>query len=123
MANITGYLTGDDIHLGRTIVPVPSGQHLTKAWLTVKRHMDDTDAEALLQLEITPLASPAGQITDDGAADGIGALEFTLTPDQSRAIGTGKPRYDIQAVTDNNEVHTYYDGFFVLRQDVTLDEV
>jgi hypothetical protein len=119
---INDIVEGDNYDIRRTITNIPSGQTLTQAWLTVKSSLADPDVNAIVQLSITTSLTSAGQITDDGA-DQTGALIFTLTGPQTRAIGDQSPTllsFDIQLLTSTGKIYTLEIGTISALQDVTL---
>ena len=87
---------GADRSILRTVVNIPAGLTMTKAWLTVKNNLTDTDLQAVFQLIITPSANTTGQITDTGGS-GTGTIVFNILAAQSSLLVEGqKYVYDIQ---------------------------
>lgn len=67
----------------------PSGFTVSKAWLTVKAEAGDTDAQALVQKEITTTnVDGTGHIEVDGTGGADIVLRFDLEPADTLAIGT-----------------------------------
>src|SRR3954468_10819484 len=99
------FVAGDDLDVRRSVTGVPSGQTLTKAWLTFKTNRFDTDGHALLQKIITSTPTTSGQITDAGAS-GTGTIVFQLTNVETLAlpIDIDTP-YDIKVLTSANKVY------------------
>jgi hypothetical protein len=110
---ITGFAAGDDLDVTRTVTNIPTGQTLTKAWLTLKVNRFDADLAALLQKAITATSvGGVGQITNTGGS-GTGALLFQLTNVDTLAlpIGVDAP-YDIKVLTSANKVYTVEQGLY-----------
>ena len=121
-ARIDDVVAGDDLEITRTITKVPSGTTLTDAWLTVKEHPDDADADAIIDKQITPTDAPGtGQITDTGA-DGTGAVRFDLADTDTSKLTPGRDYYwDIQVKTAAGAVYTPTAGKIRTVQGVTTD--
>lgn len=78
---------GDDVPIRVTLIGVPSGTAIVEAWATFKRSLDDLDAAAIVQLDIT------------GGFVGTTTVVFTLTiPRASSALFTPNKKYlfDVQ---------------------------
>lgn len=101
---------GNDFDVIRPITLIPTGDSMAKAWLTVKAHESDTDAAALVQLDITSASTAKGQITDTGATDLAGSVTFKLTPTHTRLIGTIPRYYDIKVKSANGKIYTADSG-------------
>jgi hypothetical protein len=124
-ASITDPVSGDDYDILVPFTGLPSGQTVTKAWLTVKVSLADLDAAATVQKIITTSAvAGQGQITDDGATDGTGELLFTLTPTNTRAIqATMQPlQYDVQIRTSAGKIYTLEIGTIRTVAEVTISD-
>ena len=112
---------GDDVEVIRTVSGLDTSQVLSKAWLTVKNKFDDADSAAVLQLEITTVASVAGQITDEGSGKTTGVVKFyisdtdydDLRPKQSYV-------YDIQVLLSDDVINTLEVGTVVWERQVTV---
>jgi len=113
---------GDDVSIARTITGLLSGQSLVKAWLTIKSRFTDTDSEALLQLEITDVDSPDGQITDPGSGDVGGELLFRIAgaTDYVNLVALKNYPYDIQVLLDDGVIATLEVGRIRWERQVTL---
>jgi hypothetical protein len=105
-------VAGDDLDVRRTVLNVPTGQTLTKAWLTFKTNRFNTDVNALLQKIITTAATSSGQITDAGAS-GTGVILFQLTNVETLAlpIDIDTP-YDVKVLTSASKVYTAEQGLY-----------
>lgn len=115
---------GDALEVRRTIdrerSELTSGVVLDKAWFTVKDDLDDADADAVVQKEITGTNQVGvGQIEDDGAGGTDPVLRFDLTASDTRAIEGARREYDIQVKTDSGEPYTAEIGKTVPTSDVT----
>jgi hypothetical protein len=117
---ITGFATGDDVDITRTVTGVPATQTLTKAWLTLKANVADVDP-GLLQKAITSSPSAGvGQITDTGAS-GTGTVLFQLTGTNTLALPAGtKLYYDIKVLTSASKIYTVEQGVYVSTQRITV---
>jgi hypothetical protein len=69
-------------------------------WCTVKENQDDVDADATIQKVV-------GAGEHDDAANG--ETSFTFTSDDTADLD-GDYYYDIQVLTDNNEIYTLVRG-------------
>ena len=127
-AQISGFATGDDLLVRRTIdrsaSNLPTGVVIAQAWFTVKEDESDLDADAIVQKDITTAdVSGTGQIEEDGssssgAADPI--LRFDLTGVDTRAIDANHRWYDIQVKTDTGSIYTGEKGEIWGVTDVTI---
>lgn len=59
-------------------IPTPATVSITKAYLMIKGSLSDADNAALVSLMITGSPSSQGVVTDNGAGDGSGQLDFVL---------------------------------------------
>lgn len=98
---------GDDFTIQRTYTDVPVGVTITKAWLTIKSSDGQIDADALMQLDITPTLSANGQITDADTTGGSIAMVFKL-PRAKTALATPNLQYgyDVQVLASDGLIHT-----------------
>lgn len=105
---IAGFVAGDDLEIDRTISNIPSGQHVTAAWLTIKAAATDSDAEAIIQKMINAADTPGvGQVTDDGGTSGIAAVRFDLTADDTQLLVPLQDYvFDLQVETDSGKIYT-----------------
>jgi hypothetical protein len=128
---VTDFVPGDNISLRRTIardgggVPdevLPDGATIVKAWFTIKEKVSDADGDALIQKEITTLASAGiGEIENDGSGDTDPVLRFDLVPANTLVIGVLPKRYDVQVLTSTGEVYTPEVGkIYASTQQVTI---
>lgn len=120
-ASISGIVAGDDLDVQRTVTNIPSGQTLTKAWLTFQPVAGGADP-GTLQKAITPSAvAGVGQITDTGAS-GTGVLLFQLTGADTLVlpIGGAGIAYDIKVLTSANKIYTVEQGKYVSTRRITL---
>src|SRR5215510_7731579 len=80
---------------------------LEKAWLTVKRSLDDDDEGAVLQKTITlVLNEEQGQIENAGDEDADASFYFLLSSDETLALWTDNPDdvsyfYDIKVLSSS----------------------
>lgn len=117
--SISDFVAGDDLDVTRTVTDVPSGQTLTKAWLTLKKNLGDDDP-GLLQKTILPGAvAGQGQITNTGAS-GTGAVLFQLSKAETAILPVGrKVAYDIQVLTSADKIYTAERGYYYATKGVT----
>lgn len=129
-AEITGFAVGDPLIVRRTIdrvlSSIPNGILVTKAWLTIKADLADTDANAIVQKEITTTDVPGtGQIEDDGTGDVDIIVRFDLGQDDTRNIGHAHRVYDIQVLFNDatSSVYTGERGIIYGEKEVTVTNV
>ncbi len=118
---IRDFVCGDSLRVERTILSLPTGLTVSKAWLTIKSEATDLDAAAIVQLSITSTLTSAGQITDVGTTSGDGAVRFTLLPAQTLLL-TPEQVYvwDIQILLSDGGIYTPGMGTIVGEQQVTI---
>ena len=118
---IKNFVSGDDFGIIRTITNVPSGALLAKAWLTVKFLWSATDANTVIQTEITTSdVSGTGHITDDGSGDQSAAVRFDLPSVDTLKLQKGLSYlYDIQVLTDGGAIYTPEIGTITALQGIT----
>jgi hypothetical protein len=110
---------GNDLTITRTIVNVPSGQVLAKAWFTVKRYISDPDSSAVIQKIITAVLTAAGHITDTGS-DGTGAVDFFILHTETDLLVEDVDYvYDVKVFTSGGKYYTPEIGTFVASGSVT----
>jgi hypothetical protein len=102
------YVIGDDTEIAFELTDWPAGVVLAKAYFTVKRSLDDADAAAIIQREITAVLSVEGQITANGSSGT--ATGYFLIRHQDSEWAEIKPispyHFDIQPITDQSTVQT-----------------
>lgn len=120
---IDKFCVGDDIEVRRTITRIPTGQTVSKAWLTIKTDIAHTDAEAVVQKEIdTNSVAGVGQIENTGGA-GTAVLRFELTKTDTKLLAPGKSYYhDVQLLTSAGKISTPFRGKTAAKSQVTLAE-
>lgn len=115
---ITGFVGGDDLEVRRTVTDLPAA--IDVAWLTIKRHHGQPDADAKLQKRITTTDAPGvGQIVDAGGPGVDGDLRFDLTAIDTAALGSRQLVHDIQIMLVGGKVYTIEKGTLQLTDDVT----
>lgn len=121
---ISGFVAGDDLEVRRTITNIPTGQVLTKAWLTIKTKLGDADPGVLQKAVTTTDAPGTGQIVDDGATDQAGEVRFDLTGTDTALLVPPYPKslygFDIQVLTSGGKVYTPVKGTIWAEAQVTL---
>lgn len=118
----SGLVRGDAFPLYRVVPGVPSGVTVTEGWLTVKDDVDDNDASATFQKNITISDNPGqGHVEEDGA-DGVAVLRFDLTTTDTLAVSADtRYYYDIQVRTSDSQIHTIESDFETWKEQVTRD--
>jgi len=118
-ATISGYVVGDNLEIRRTITTPP--QAIATAWLTLKTHAGQSDANAPLQKVITTDdVAGTGQIEEAGGPSTDGELRFDLTAADTAALGTKSYLYDVQVrLATTDKIYTAEKGTFELTDDVT----
>ena len=118
---IVDFIGGDDLRISRTYTQLPEGIIISKGYLTIKRRaVDDADAEAIIQKQITASESIAGQLTDATTTGGSIDLYFDLTSDETATLTPLIPyQYDIQIISLAGAVYTCEKGVIVMQQGVT----
>lgn len=82
---------GDTLPITITIINVPSGTSIVKAWITFKAKLSDSDVDAILQKTITSGFTGTSSV----------AFTFTLTATETAVFIAGRSyRWDVQ-VKDN----------------------
>jgi len=114
---ITGYVAGDNLRVDRTITGLESP--IAKAWLTVKRHVRETDASAEVSKTITPDASEDGQVVAAGGPEVDGEIRFVLTPEDTEPLSDREWVFDIQILLEDGSVYTTDRGTIQLTTGVT----
>jgi hypothetical protein len=114
-------LAANDIY--RTIEDIPPGQTVTKAWLTIKDAKADLDAGALLQLEITAVATAAGQIVEPGVG-GTTFAELLFQVSESDTTEANIPwntwhHYDIKVLTSAGKPYPVEKGRLMVETPIT----
>jgi hypothetical protein len=108
------FVIGNDFDILRDIdmTNLFVGATLSKAWLTIKKTRRDADANAIIQLDITPTyAAGKGQITDTGVGDLQGRLVFEVDAAVSALLVAGHVYfYDIKVLTSTNQLYTPESG-------------
>lgn len=118
---IRDFVCGDSLRVERTILSLPTGLTVSKAWFTVKADATALDAAAIVQLSITSTLTSSGQITDVGTTSGDGALRFTLTPAQTLLLTPEQVYvFDVQVLLSDGGIYTPVIGTIVGEQQVTI---
>lgn len=78
-------------------------------YFTIKANITDLDADALLQKVVTTHTDAAAGKTD-----------ISIDPADTAGVEPGNYFYDIQAVTDTDDVHTICKGAITIDWDATL---
>jgi hypothetical protein len=116
---IAGFVAGDDLEIRRTVTGLPSA--MTIAWLTIKRHASQTDAQAKLQKRITVTDVPdTGRIVVAGGPGVDGDLRFDLTKADTLLLGTKSWVHDIQIKLATGKIYTIEKGTIQLTEGVTV---
>lgn len=95
-AEISGFVGGDGpIAFSRTITGVPAGRTIASALWTAKAPslMQAADGRAVLQVALT--------VTDSGAGDTVGAVAWSLSAVDTKALHGQLWAYDVQITLDN----------------------
>ena len=120
IVHLKDYTIGDDQPVDFTFTSWPSPQVLSKAYFTIKESLDDADADALIQKEITSTASSQGQITTTGSSGGTAIGYFIITKDDYGDIVPGRDYYfDIQPINDSGSLYTPIAGWITFKQGAT----
>jgi hypothetical protein len=105
--DITDWPVGNSRQFDRDVTNVAPGRSLAKAWLTVKRNPEDTDAAAALQGTITPVTSGDGTITDTGAGDTVAHVTFTISAAKALVLRASQTYWwDISVLDDSGHKET-----------------
>lgn len=107
---IDDIVAGDDYSRTETVT-LPTGQTITKAWLTVKDIPGRPDNQAIVQKVVTTsYVAGQGQITNDGTGNVPAVARFDLTPTDTAALvpGDGETPYyfDFQILTSVGKINT-----------------
>ena len=114
---IPAKVVGDAIPIERTF-QVPNGITAAKAYLSVKEHEDDLDADSIFpMIEITAAGSSSGQITTPTSVAGVIAMRFRISPAQSLLLTPRKTyHYCIKMITSTADPHTLEKGTIALEE-------
>lgn len=118
-ATLSGYVAGDPLEVRRTVTTPTAA--IAAAWLTLKTHAGQSDADAALQKEITTdEQAGVGWIATAGGPSEDALLRFYLTAEETRALGTKSYLFDVQVLLDGGlGPYTLEIGTFQLTGDVT----
>jgi hypothetical protein len=118
--SITGFVAGDDLEIRRTVTDLPAPIQI--AWLTIKHHTGQSDAEASLQKKVTPTDLPGtGYISEVGGPGLDGLVRFDLTHEDTRSLGSRKYGHDIQVRLTTGAVYTIEKGTIQFEADYTRE--
>lgn len=118
-----GLTKGDKVPIYRTFTSL-RGATLDKIKLLVKENLVDVDASAKIAKVLTTSSTSDGQITDNGANNGIAKVVFILgiTDTAGAAITADQDYfYDIQCHYSDGYIVTEESGRQAWREEVTLD--
>lgn len=116
------FIQGDDEQVDLRVVIETPGVYVVRAWLTIKRDLADTDAQAVLQKVITATnASGSGVIFDSGIASRVcfGKFVFPKTETQLLDPDESPYLYDVQVRTAANKDTTEERGVIRVSRQVT----
>lgn len=122
---IDDLVVGEDREVPRTVDLTPIGEALSRAWFTVKSEIDDSDADAVFQKEITSVSSVDGQIDDIGTDSPIteGHLYFLIPSDDTLLL---TPEiyyyYDIKAMSASGAKIVLESGRLIAHYQITQDD-
>ena len=114
---ITGYVSGDDLRVDRTITGLESP--IEKAWLTVKRHVRQPDDEAQVRQTVTTVESEDGQVVTAGGPEESGEIRFLLTAADTESLSGREWVFDIQILLEEGSLYTTDKGTIQLTPGVT----
>ena len=115
---ISGFVAGDNLEIRRTITGLTDA--IATAWLTVKRHSEELDEDAIISKVITTDDAPGtGQIEQAGGVGTSGILRFDLDQDDTRGLAARSWVLDVQIKLDDGKVYTPELGTIQLSTDVT----
>ena len=119
-AVIQNFVVGDDIDITRTITAIPAGDTVAKAWFTVKRQEDDSDARVVFQRVISSVLTSSGIISDTGGS-GTAVLTFHLLAADTVLMTGGRGYvFDIQLKTMLGKIYTPEKGTITGKKQITL---
>lgn len=122
--SIDGFVVGDDLEVRRAVTDIPTGQTLTKAWLTIKTSLSQLDSEITQKVITTTDVPGTGAILDDGTGDAAGVLRFDLSPADTVKYAKQRIRqvfyFDIQVQTSGGKLYTPFKGTVDGEPQVTL---
>lgn len=89
-------------------VPTPSTVSISKAYLMLKTNLSDADGAALVSLTITGSPNSSGVVTDNGAGDGSGQLDFVIGNNALSAITDFNATYyaTVKVILSNANAYT-----------------
>jgi len=115
---ITTFVAGDDLRLVRTYDGLPEGITISKAYLTIKQSRNDADADAAVQISISPEMAGQGMIDDPSTDGGSVSLYFDLAGSQTAALRVAHS-YDVTLISGLGAIYTAELGIIVLHRGVT----
>jgi hypothetical protein len=121
--NVTlkGYVIGDDTEIAFELTDWPAGVLLSKAYFTMKKSLNDSDAAAIVQREITANLTDQGKITANGSLGT--ATGYFLIRHQDAEWANVKPgkayQFDISPITDQATVQTPVIGTILFQRGAT----
>lgn len=115
-----GLVAGDHFNVERTIMNLSTGRTLDVAWMTVKDHPSDVEADALFQKRVTIVdASTEGHVTDDGSTGTDAKALFRLQPSDTARLHERPRTFDVQFKLDNGTISTSFKGTILAEAQVT----
>lgn len=101
-----GFYVDCSFSLVISVTGIPVASLISQAWLSVKTRSTDSDANAVLQKNITSsLVAGSGQVSDTGATDTIGELTFLFTAAQTATLTAGRDyAWDVKMALNSGEI-------------------
>lgn len=118
---INDFVRGDSYQLPRTVTITDIlPDNLSKAWLTVKRSIADSDEQAVFQKTVTTTLSEDGHIDEAGSESAAGHLYFLLTAADTNALAALLLyHYDIKVLSSGGATRVVESGRITASSAVT----
>lgn len=104
-------------------VKVTAADPLVKAWLTYKANLADADPGALQKIVTTANVPGTGQITDNGATNGIALIRFDIWAADTVGMAPRDYWFDVKVKTNGTALAYGAGGLWHFYQNVTVTSV
>ena len=100
-----GLYSNNDYSVQVTVLAVPTGLTVTRAWWTIKASQSDPDPGIIQKNITTNPATGVGQITANGSSNQTAVLQFDFTPTDTTTLTPNRTYpFDCKVQYSNNTV-------------------